>query len=109
MNMAGITTARKKWRDSVVADPQVLYSQLGPEIACTVPGTKVRLVAFGEDAPVVFDLNTAPAGILRLVPGITEFEVTGWMEQRGKKPFASVEDFRARGGLRPATLATLKF
>ena len=109
MNMAGITTARKKWRDSVVADPQVLYSQLGPEIACTVPGTKVRLAAFGEDSPVVFDLNTAPAGILRLVPGITESEVAGWMEQRGKKPFASVEDFRARGGLRPATLATLKF
>ena len=109
MNLAAIAAARKKWRDAVVADPQVLYSQLGPEIACTVPGTKVRLVAFGEASPVLFDLNTAPAGILRLVPGITESEVAGWIEQRGKKPFASVEDFRARAGLRPATLAALKF
>jgi DNA uptake protein ComE-like DNA-binding protein len=109
MNITGITAARKKWREAVVADPQVLYSQLGPEIACTVPGTKVRIVAFGEASPVLFDLNTAPAGILRIVPGISEAEVTGWMEQRGKKPFASVEDFKARGGLRPATLAALKF
>ena len=55
------------------------------------------------------DLNTAPAGILRLVPGITESEVAGWIEQRGKKPFASAEDFKARAGLRPGTLAALKF
>ena len=109
MNLAGITAARKKWHDAVVADPQVLNSQLGPEIACTVPGTKVRLAAFGEDSPVVFDLNTAPAGILRLVPGITESEVAGWMEQRGKKPFTTIEDFKTRAGLRPATLAALKF
>ena len=109
MNLAAITAARKRWRDAVVADPQVLYSQLGPEIACTVPGTKVRLVAFGEASPVLFDLNTAPAGILRLVPGITESEVAGWIEQRGKKPFASAEDFKARAGLRPGTLAALKF
>jgi DNA uptake protein ComE-like DNA-binding protein len=74
-----------------------------------LPGTKVRLAAFGEDSPVVFDLNTAPAGILRIVPGISESEVASWIEQRGKQPFLSVEDFKARAGLRPATLAALKF
>jgi len=108
-NVAGIAAERKKWRDALVTDPRVLYSQLGPEIPCTIPATKVRLVAFGEASPALFDLNTAPAGILRIVPGISEAEVTGWMEQRGKKPFASVEDFKARGGLRPATLAALNF
>jgi DNA uptake protein ComE-like DNA-binding protein len=109
MNLAGITAARKKWRDAVVADPQVLYSQLGPEIACTVPGTKVRLALFSAEPPVRFDLNTAPAGILRLVPGITEAEVAGWIGQRGKKPFANVEDFKVRAGLRPSTLSALTF
>ncbi|MGD0871053.1 MAG: type II secretion system protein GspK [Bryobacteraceae bacterium] len=109
MNIAGIMAARKKWHDAAVADAHALYSQLGPEIACRLPGTKVRLAAFGEDSPVVFDLNTAPAGILRIVPGISESEVASWIEQRGKQPFLSVEDFKARAGLRPATLAALKF
>lgn len=109
MNIAGITAARKHWRDAVVADPQVLYSQLGPQIACTAPRATVRLVAFGKDSPLRFDINTAPAGILRVVPGIAESEVAGWIEQRGRKPFADAEDFKARAGLRPGTLAELKF
>ena len=109
MNIAGIGERRKKWRDAVIEDPRVLLSQVGPEIPCKLPGTKVRLEAFGEDSPVIFDVNTAPAGILRLVPGIGESEVAGWMEQRAKKPFASVEDFKVRAGLRAPTLAALQF
>jgi hypothetical protein len=109
MNVAGIGERRKKWRDAVLEDPRVLLSQVGPEIPCKLPGTKVRLEAFGEDSPVIFDVNTAPAGILRLVPGIGESEVAGWMEQRAKKPFASVEDFKVRAGLRAPTLAALQF
>lgn len=108
MNVAGIMAARKKWREAVVAEPQVMNSRLGPEIPCTVPAVKVHVAAFGGESPVLFDLNTVPAGILRLVPGISEAEVAGWIEQRGKNPFASVEDFRARAGLRPATMAALK-
>jgi len=109
MNTAGIAERRKQWRDAVLADPRVLYSQVGAEIPCKVPGTSVSLAAFGEGSPVVFDLNTAPPGIIRLVPGIGEPEVAGWIEQRGKKPFASVDDFKARAGLRAATLSALQF
>jgi len=109
MNIAGLTEQRKKWRDAVLADPRVLLSQVGPEIPCKLPGTKVSLAAFGEDSPVVFDINTAPAGILRLVPGIGESEVAGWIEQLAKKPFASVDDFKGRAGLRAPTLAALQF
>lgn len=109
MDIAGINERRLKWRAEVLMNPQVLFSQLGPELPCTLPGTKVRLAAFGEDSPVIFDINTAPAGILRLVPGIDETEVGSWRDQRSKKPFASYEDFKVRAGLRPATLAALQF
>ena len=106
MNREGIATARKKWREMVVADPQVLYSLLGPEIPCSVPGTKVRLEAFGEDSPVQYDVNTVQAAIVRTIPGITGKEVEDWMSRR---PFAGAEDFRQRAGLREATLHALKF
>ncbi len=106
MNQQGIAAARKKWRELVVADPQVLNSRLGPEIPCSVPGTKVRLEAFGEDSPVQFDINTVQAAILRIIPGITADEVSNWTSRR---PFAGGEDFRRRAGLREATLAALKF
>ena len=109
MNLQGIAAARTKWRGQVVENPQVLFSRIGPEIACSVPGTKVRLVAFEEDAEVRFDLNTAQAGIMRLIPGITEAEVASWLARRAEKPFASAEDFRSRAGLRESTLAALKY
>jgi hypothetical protein len=106
MNQQGIAAARKKWREQVVADPRILYSQLGPEIPCSLPGTKVRLEAFGEDSPVQFDINTVQAAIVRTIPGIAADEVSNWMSRR---PFAGAEDFRRRAGLRDATLAALKF
>jgi len=106
MNLAGIAAARKKWREMVLADPRILFSRLGPEIACGMPGTKVRLEGFGEDAPVQFDINTVQAAIIRMIPGITADEVASWMAQR---PFSSEEDFRRRAGLREATLTALKF
>jgi hypothetical protein len=106
MNQQGIAAARKKWRELVLADPQVLNSLLGPEIPCSVPGTKVRLEAFGEDSPVQFDVNTVQSAIMRMVLGITAEEVSNWMSRR---PFAGVEDFKRRAGLREATLAGLKF
>ena len=109
MNIAGITERRKKWHDAVLEDPGVLLSQVGPEIVCKLPGSKVRLVAFGESSPVVFDINTAPAGILRIVPGIGESEVASWIEQLSRNPFASVEDFKVRAGLRAPALAALRF
>lgn len=108
MNIQAINAARKRWRDQVLENPRILYSRLGPEISCTVPGAKVRLEALETDSPVQFDLNTVQAGILRLIPGIMEDEVSAWLAQRGRKPFTSAEDFRSRGFLRPATLAALQ-
>jgi hypothetical protein len=109
MNVQGIATARKKWRDQVMEDPQVLFSRLGPEIPCAVPGTKVRLVALEQEAPVQFDINTVQAGILRLIPGIGEAEIATWLTERARKPFASADDFKARAGLRPETAAAVRF
>ena len=108
MSIAGISGVLKVWRNAVLTDPNILYSRLGPEIPCTVPGTKVRLVAFEQDEPVRFDLNTVQPGILRLIPGITESEVAAWLAQRGEKPFQSADDFRSRGVVRATTLAALK-
>jgi len=108
MNISGITAVRKVWRNAVLVDPKILYSRLGPEILCALPGTKVRLVAFEQDEPVRFDLNTVQPGILRLIPGITEPEVAAWLAQRAEKPFESPDDFRSRGVVRASTLAALK-
>ena len=76
----------------------MLFSRIGPEIVSTVPAVKVRLVAFGEDTPLRFDVNTVQDGIMRLIPGITEAEVARWTAERAKKPFADAGDFRRRRG-----------
>ena len=109
MNIQGITAARKQWRDKALENPQVLYSRVGPELACTVPAAKVRLEAFGRDEVLLFDLNTVQAGVLRLIPGIGEGEVDSWRRQRDDKPYAGADDFRKRAGLRESTLAALRF
>ena len=109
LNAQGIAQARKEWREKVLEDPQVLFQRLGPEIGCTLPGTKVRLEVFGKDEPVQFDINTVPPGILRLIPGIAESEVAQWIAERARQPFASAGDLRQRGFLRGSTLAALRF
>jgi DNA uptake protein ComE-like DNA-binding protein len=109
MNVAAIQAARKRWHDDVMQNPHVLWSRLGPEIPCQVPGTRVKLAALGEESPVRFDINTAPGAILRLIPGIGESEVASWIGQRSAKPFTSIQDFQSRAGLRPETAARLKF
>ncbi|HTQ53473.1 MAG TPA: hypothetical protein VMI94_03370 [Bryobacteraceae bacterium] len=108
LNRDAINAARKRWRDQVLADPHVLYSRIGPEIVCTVPAVQVRLVAFGEDAPLRFDVNTVQEGILRLIPGITEAEIARWTSEREKTPFASSADYRQRVKLHEAVRAGLK-
>jgi hypothetical protein len=107
MNVPAINAARREWRERVLGNPETLYSLLGPEIPCSVPGTKVRLEAFGEDSLVRFDLNTVQPGILRLIPGISEAEISAWLEQRNRSPFSSTNDFRSRGFLRPSILSEI--
>jgi len=100
LNRDAINAARKRWREQVLADPHILYSRIGPEIVCTVPDVKVRLVAFGEDAPLRFDVNTVQEGIMRLAPRISDEEIARWMAERAKAPFADAADFRRRVALR---------
>jgi len=109
LNVEAITAARKRWREQVVAEPRALLSRVGPQLACTVPSRKINIAIFGEPSPVRFDINTAPPGILRLIPGIQEDEVTRWIAERDRKPFQSVDDFRSRVHLGSATGSALKF
>ncbi|MGP8246324.1 MAG: hypothetical protein ACLQVN_17620 [Bryobacteraceae bacterium] len=109
MNLEGLDRARKRWREQVLADPAVLLSRLGPEIPCELASTKVRLVALDEEAAVRFDVNTVQAGILRMIPGIGEAEISAWLAARNTKPFTGQKDFEERAGLKPASLAALKF
>jgi hypothetical protein len=108
LNRDAINAARKRWREQVLADQHALYSRIGPEIVCTVPAVTVRLVAFGEDAPLRFDVNTVQEGVLRLAPGISEEEIARWEAERAKAPFASDADFRRRVALRDQVRAGLK-
>jgi hypothetical protein len=97
------------WRELVLADSRVLFSRLGPQLPAAAPAVSVRLAAFGESAPLRFDLNTAQEGVLRLIPGITDGEVARWLGERAKKPFAGAADFRERVKLSGAALAGMKF
>jgi hypothetical protein len=109
LNREGLAAARKRWREQVLADPAVLLSRLGPEVPCELPAVKVRLAAFDEEAPVRFDVNTVQAGILRLIPGIGEAEIGALLGARTARPFTGGDDFQKRAGLKPASLAALKF
>lgn len=109
LNRDAINATRKRWREQVLADPHVLFSRIGPEIVCSVPAVTVRLAAFGEDAPLRFDVNTVQEGILRMIPGIADEEMARWTAERAKAPFADAGDFRRRAALRASTLAGLKF
>lgn len=104
-----IDAARGRWRTTAAKEPKVLYSRLGPQLRCEVAGRTVKLVALEIDTPLSMDVNTAEEGIVRVIPGITDGEVTSWLASRTRSPFASVEDFRMRAGLSEKTLGSLKF
>jgi predicted nucleic acid-binding OB-fold protein len=63
----------------------------------------------GIEAPLGFDLNTAERGVLRLVPEISEDEVSRWLSERQRAPFASAADFTSRVRLRPDVASSLQF
>ncbi len=103
-----INKARRGWREAVLKDPKVLYSRLGPQIACEVSEKTVKLVAFGREIPLSFDVNTVQEGIMRMIPGITDEEVSRWLSQRAIKPFASADDFKQRAQLSEHVLGSMK-
>ena len=108
-NNQKLEAARSRWREAVAEDLQVLFSQLGPQLRAEVPAVSVTLVAFGESSPLSFDLNTVEEGVIRLIPGISDTEVEAWIRARGHKPFADVEDFGKRAGVREQTFKQLSF
>jgi len=90
-----IAVERKKWRDQVAENPRVLYSRLGPQLPCEVKGVEIRIVAFGEAGPLVFDINTVQEPVLRMTPGLTSEQRGKWLASR---PFQSRDAFRAAIG-----------
>ena len=108
LEVDAINAARRRWLETALANPAALGSRLGPQLACTVAAVTIRLPGMGVEAPLGFDLNTAEEGVLRLLPGITDTEVTRWLSERRRAPFASVDDFRTRVALRPDVLSGLE-
>ena len=104
-----MVAARERWRIAARDDPQVLYSRLGPQIACIVPARAVKLAALGDEQPLRFDINTAEEGILLMIPGINAEEVARWQAERARQPFKDATDFRSRAGLRPEVISELRF
>lgn len=98
---------RREWKEWILEDSQVLHDRLGPQLVCEVPGTSVKLVAFGGAAPLSFDLNTATEGVLRCIPEISEREVLAWRQALRERPFQTVADFQQRVPLAEATAARL--
>jgi hypothetical protein len=109
MSVEEVNAARKRWREKVLADPDVLITRIGPQVYCEVIGPKVRLEAFPGDLHVEFDANTVQPGVLRIIPGITEAEVQKWLAERAKRPFTGAEDFRQREVVAEERLKVLEF
>ena len=104
MNMAEtkntrIEEARERWRKEALENSTILFSLLGPQVAVEVPSKSILLIAFEEAAPLAFDVNTAEEGILRCIPGISQPEISSWLNQRKIKPFTDFNDFQTRSGL----------
>jgi hypothetical protein len=109
MNPSEINAARKRWRTAVMADPDVLLSRIGPQVYCELIGPKIKLEAFPGDLRVEVDVNTVQTGVLRLIPGITDDEISRWLAERARKPFTGAEDFRSRSIVSVERLKTLNF
>lgn len=104
-----IDSALERWHSMLIDDPRAMTELLGPQIRCEVPDVTIRLKAFGESSPLVFDLNTAEEGTIRSIPGITGEEVTSWLTARRDRPFLNGADFRKRGGISEQILGLLRF
>ena len=93
----------------MLADPDVLLAHIGPQVYCELIGPKVKLEAFPGDLRVEVDANTVQTGILRLIPGITDDEISRWQAERARKPFTGAEDFRSRNIVSAERLKALNF
>jgi hypothetical protein len=102
LNRETIAAKRREWNTRVARNPQVLSSPLGPQVPCLVSSVLIKVEAFGEAQPLLFDLNTAEEGVLRSVPSMSDELLQRWTEERAKRPFASLADFKERVSDAPA-------
>lgn len=109
LGLDSIERQRREWRGQVLRDPAVLVSRLGPELPCMVKGPTVQLVAFGEPAPLYFDVNTVQAGVLGMVPGLRQETRNRWLMERDRQPFRSFDDFVRRVPLSESVRRLLVF
>ncbi len=86
---------RTRWRDEAAADPRRLAQRIGPVVAVKA-ARKVGVMLFGDAQPMSFDANAGGAPLLALIPGWTDAHVAAFLAQRAARPFASLEDLRAR-------------
>ena len=86
---------RIRWQGEVAADPAVLARRLGPVVAVQTE-RKVGVVLFGDPLPMSFDLNAAGPPLLALVPGWTGDHAAAVVAERAARPFADLDDARAR-------------
>lgn len=91
MAIEQMQAARKRWRETTLFNPRALFSLVGPQLRCEVKAVEIKVEAFGEASPLVFDANTVPEPILRLVPGILEAEVQAWLAGRPFRDRAALE------------------
>ncbi|HUJ21266.1 MAG TPA: hypothetical protein VLX58_07075 [Bryobacteraceae bacterium] len=96
LNIDGLQAARRRRHDQVAGNPQIIFSRIGPQLPCTIPSVSIRMEPFGEAQALLFDLNTAPEGILRAISGVTDGERAAWISGR---PYAGLDDFRKRTGI----------
>jgi hypothetical protein len=62
-----------------------------------VNSIKVKLEAFGDASPLLFDINSVQEAILRALPGITPYRAAAWLSNR---PFPSRAAFEKTVGSR---------
>ncbi len=108
LNLQGVNQKRQEWQRAVEAEPDLIYSRIGPQISCSIPGTEVHMPALGTTETVYFDVNTVQEGILKLIPGIGEDDIANWIRLREEKPYASIQDFRERTGIEDTPYSKLQ-
>ncbi|MGD0993619.1 MAG: hypothetical protein ABR998_14225 [Gemmatimonadales bacterium] len=89
-----LNARRARWRKQLRDDMDVVFSRLGPQLRCEVASVPVRML--DEVAPLSFDANTAPEGVLRLVPGLSASGIAAWLRERSQRPFTGWRDLANR-------------
>lgn len=89
-----VEARRARWRVLLRTDADVVFERIGPQVRCEVADVPIALL--GEVTPLTFDANTAPVGVLRLVPGLSAAHISGWVGERERRSFTGWRDLSTR-------------